>query len=223
MDRHELVHAAFVLRARSPHQGAVNKLRSAGPRPGVNDSLVASGRAGWQFRDLAALSTSDSAGRSPSEATHEKHAAVDPTTIMPMVAGEGRAITSDIFAATVEATLGSVLSAEGFAAAGNSPFELRFHRDRVLVTVRWDGPRLGELSILIGAEDSKEPPLELLDIFASISAWDGTVTQSSRPVDFTPADCSRSPDGLAAEHWDTVDYVRLYQAFGLLPDDINDV
>jgi sulfur relay (sulfurtransferase) DsrC/TusE family protein len=28
---------------------------------------------------------------------------------------------------------------------------------------------------------------------------------------------------LAAEHWDTVDYVRLYQSFGLLPNGINDV
>jgi glyoxalase family protein len=27
----------------------------------------------------------------------------------------------------------------------------------------------------------------------------------------------------AREHWDTVDYVRLYQSFGLLPDDIGDV
>jgi len=58
---------------------------------------------------------------------------------------------------------------------------------------------------------------------ASISVWDGTVTQSGRPVDFASADYFRIEDGLAAEHWDTVDYVRLYQSFGLLPDDINDV
>ena len=63
---------------------------------------------------------------------------------MSMSAGEGHAITSDVFAATVEATLVPVLSAEGFAAAGNSPFELRFQRDRVLVIVRWDGPRVGD-------------------------------------------------------------------------------
>ena len=34
----------------------------------------------------------------------------------------------------------------------------------MLGVVRWDGPRVGELSILIGAEDSEEPPLELGDI-----------------------------------------------------------
>ena len=61
------------------------------------------------------------------------------------------------------------------------------------------------------------------DRVASISVWDGTVTQSGRPVDFTSADFFRIEDGLAAEHWDTVDYVRLYQSFGLLPDGINDV
>jgi predicted ester cyclase len=57
---------------------------------------------------------------------------------------------------------------------------------------------------------------------ASISVWAGTITQSGRPVDFTSADFFRIQDGVAAEHWDTVDYVRLYQSFGLLPDDIND-
>jgi len=61
------------------------------------------------------------------------------------------------------------------------------------------------------------------DRVASISVWDGTITQSGRPVDFTSADFFRIEDGLAAEHWDTVDYVRLYQSFGLLPDGINDV
>lgn len=61
------------------------------------------------------------------------------------------------------------------------------------------------------------------DRVASISLWDGTITQSGRPVDFTSADFFRIEDGLAAEHWDTVDYVRLYQAFGLLPDGIDDV
>jgi predicted ester cyclase len=60
------------------------------------------------------------------------------------------------------------------------------------------------------------------DRVVSISVWDGTVNQSGRPVDFTSADFFRIQDGLAAEHWDTVDYVRLYQSFGLLPDDIND-
>lgn len=61
------------------------------------------------------------------------------------------------------------------------------------------------------------------DRVASISVWDGTITQSGRPVDFTSVDFFRIEDGLAAEHWDTVDYVRLYQSFGLLPDDVDDV
>lgn len=60
------------------------------------------------------------------------------------------------------------------------------------------------------------------DRVASISVWDGTVTQSGRPVAFTSADFFRVEGGLAAEHWDTVDYVRLYQSFGLLPDDLKD-
>jgi predicted ester cyclase len=61
------------------------------------------------------------------------------------------------------------------------------------------------------------------DRVASISVWDGTITESGRPVDFTSADFFRIQDGLAAEHWDTVDYVHLYQCFGLLPDGLNDV
>jgi predicted ester cyclase len=61
------------------------------------------------------------------------------------------------------------------------------------------------------------------DRVASISVWDGTITETGRPVDFTSADFFRIQDGLAAEHWDTVDYVRLYQCFGLLPYGINDV
>ena len=55
------------------------------------------------------------------------------------------------------------------------------------------------------------------DRVAFISLWDGTITQSGSAVDFTSADFFRIEDGLAAEHWDTVDYVRLYQSFGLLP------
>jgi predicted ester cyclase len=55
------------------------------------------------------------------------------------------------------------------------------------------------------------------DRVASISLWDGTITQSGSAVDFTSADFLRIEDGVAAEHWDTVDYVRLYQSFGLLP------
>jgi predicted ester cyclase len=60
------------------------------------------------------------------------------------------------------------------------------------------------------------------DRVASISVWDGTVTQTGQPVDFMSADFFRVEDGLAAEHWDTVDYVRLYQSIGLLPDEVND-
>ncbi|MFD5752518.1 ester cyclase [Streptomyces sp. NPDC127033] len=57
------------------------------------------------------------------------------------------------------------------------------------------------------------------DRVASISLWDGTITAAGTPVDFASADFLRVEDGVAAEHWDTVDYVRLYQSFGLLPQD----
>jgi predicted SnoaL-like aldol condensation-catalyzing enzyme len=55
------------------------------------------------------------------------------------------------------------------------------------------------------------------DRVASISNGDGTVTARGNSVDFQSADFLRVEDGAAAEHWDTVDYMRLYQAFGLLP------
>ena len=55
---------------------------------------------------------------------------------------------------------------------------------------------------------------------ASLSAWDGAVTASGHCVDFASADFFRIEDGVATEHWDTVDYVRLYQSFGLLPDEL---
>jgi predicted ester cyclase len=58
------------------------------------------------------------------------------------------------------------------------------------------------------------------DRIASLSVWDGTVTASGHEVDFASADFLRIENGVAAEHWDTVDYVRLYQSFGLLPDDL---
>lgn len=58
------------------------------------------------------------------------------------------------------------------------------------------------------------------DRVASLSLWDGTVTASGQAVDFGSADFLRIENGVAAEHWDTVDYVRLYQSFGLLPQDI---
>jgi predicted SnoaL-like aldol condensation-catalyzing enzyme len=46
------------------------------------------------------------------------------------------------------------------------------------------------------------------------------VTASGHRVDFASADFLRIENGVAAEHWDTVDYIRLYQSFGLLPDDL---
>jgi predicted ester cyclase len=55
------------------------------------------------------------------------------------------------------------------------------------------------------------------DRVATINVWDGTVSASGRAVDFASADFLRIENGVAAEHWDTVDYVRMYQAFGLLP------
>ena len=57
---------------------------------------------------------------------------------------------------------------------------------------------------------------------ASRSVWDGTITQSGRPADFTTLDFFRIEDGLVAEHWESVDWVRAYQSFGLLSDEIRD-
>ena len=57
---------------------------------------------------------------------------------------------------------------------------------------------------------------------ASRSVWDGTITASGRPADFTTLDFFRIEDGLIAEHWESVDWVRGYQSFGLLPDDVKD-
>jgi predicted ester cyclase len=57
---------------------------------------------------------------------------------------------------------------------------------------------------------------------ASRSVWDGTITASGRPADFTTLDFFRIEDGLIAEHWESVDWIRGYQSFGLLPDDVRD-
>ena len=57
---------------------------------------------------------------------------------------------------------------------------------------------------------------------ASRSVWDGAITQSGRPADFTSLDFFRIEDGLIAEHWETVDWVRVYQSFGLLSDEVQD-
>jgi predicted ester cyclase len=58
---------------------------------------------------------------------------------------------------------------------------------------------------------------------ASRSVWDGTITQSGRQADFTSLDFFRIEDGLIAEHWETVDWVRVYQSFGLLSDAVRDL
>ena len=57
---------------------------------------------------------------------------------------------------------------------------------------------------------------------ASRSVWDGTVPGSGVAADFTTLDFFRIDDGLVAEHWESVDWVRAYQAFGLLSDEVND-
>jgi predicted ester cyclase len=57
---------------------------------------------------------------------------------------------------------------------------------------------------------------------ASRSVWDGTITQSGRQADFTSLDFFRIEEGLIAEHWEPVDWIRVYQSFGLLSDEVND-
>ena len=58
---------------------------------------------------------------------------------------------------------------------------------------------------------------------ASRSVWDGTISQSDRQADFTSLDFFRIEEGLIAEHWETVDWIRVYQSFGLLSDEVKDV
>jgi predicted ester cyclase len=57
---------------------------------------------------------------------------------------------------------------------------------------------------------------------ASRSVWDGTVAGSSVAADFTTLDFFRIEDGLIAEHWESVDWVRVYRDFGLLSDEVSD-
>ena len=57
---------------------------------------------------------------------------------------------------------------------------------------------------------------------ASRSVWDGVITASGRAADFTSLDFFRIEDGLIAEHWETVDWIRVYQSFGLLSDQVVD-
>jgi predicted ester cyclase len=59
------------------------------------------------------------------------------------------------------------------------------------------------------------------DRLASRSVWDGTIAANGRAADFTTLDFFRVEDGLVAEHWESVDWVRAYQAFGLLSDDVD--
>jgi predicted ester cyclase len=57
---------------------------------------------------------------------------------------------------------------------------------------------------------------------ASRSVWDGTITQSGRQADFTTLDFFRIEEGVVAEHWESVDWVRAYQSFSLLAEEVND-
>jgi predicted ester cyclase len=58
---------------------------------------------------------------------------------------------------------------------------------------------------------------------ASRSVWDGTIAGSGRAADFTTLDFFLIDDGLIVEHWETTDWVRAYQSFGLLPEDLRDI
>lgn len=57
---------------------------------------------------------------------------------------------------------------------------------------------------------------------ASRTLWDGTIAQTGRPADFSTIDFFRIEDGLIEEHWESVDWIRVYQSFGLLSDDVED-
>ena len=57
---------------------------------------------------------------------------------------------------------------------------------------------------------------------ASRSVWDGTLTGSGHPVDFTTLDFFRIEAGVIEEHWESVDWIRAYQSFGLLDQEVDD-
>src|SRR4029077_9063186 len=57
---------------------------------------------------------------------------------------------------------------------------------------------------------------------ASRSVWDGTLVGSGQAVDFTTIDFFRIEDGAIEEHWESVDWIRAYQSFGLLDQEVND-
>lgn len=48
------------------------------------------------------------------------------------------------------------------------------------------------------------------------------MAQSGRAADFTTLDFFRIEDGLIAEPWESVDWVRAYQDFGLLSGEVPD-
>jgi predicted SnoaL-like aldol condensation-catalyzing enzyme len=58
---------------------------------------------------------------------------------------------------------------------------------------------------------------------ASRSEWDGTIPQTGRAADVTTLDFFRIDDWLITEHWESVDWIRAYQSFGLLCEEVNDV
>jgi predicted ester cyclase len=57
---------------------------------------------------------------------------------------------------------------------------------------------------------------------ASRSVWDGKLPGGGQPVDFTTLDFFRIEGGLIEEHWESVDWIRTYQSFGLLNEEVND-
>ena len=57
---------------------------------------------------------------------------------------------------------------------------------------------------------------------ASRSVWDGTLTGSGQPVDFTTLDFFRIEGGAIEEHWESVDWISAYQSFGLLNEEVKD-
>ena len=57
---------------------------------------------------------------------------------------------------------------------------------------------------------------------ASRSIWDGTLAGSDQTADFTTLDFFRIEDGLIEEHWESVDWIRAYQSFGLLTKELQD-
>jgi predicted SnoaL-like aldol condensation-catalyzing enzyme len=57
---------------------------------------------------------------------------------------------------------------------------------------------------------------------ASRSVWDGTLPGGGQPLDFTTLDFFRIEGGVIEEHWESVDWIRTYQSFGLLNEEVND-